>query len=454
MDKILLVIKREYLSRVKKKSFIILTLLGPILFLAVSILPTYFLMANTDTKTIAIIDDSGLFSNDLSSSESVQYVFITKGLKEAKEELGKGKEYDGLVYIPKMTIENPQGVFIYFEENVGVNVESTLSSDLERIVKKKRLTKAGLTQSQLDNLEVDIPVKSTEIQEAGKTEVEKSTSAATAVGYACGIMIYMFIFIYGAAVMKGVVEEKTSRIMEVMLSSVKPMQLMMGKIIGISFVGLTQLLLWIILTIGISSGATIFLASQMESSKTEMVLKEAAKQRTSALQVPNTQNTIQEQNQPEQADVLTEVKQALGTINMPLVVACFLFYFLGGYFLYGSMFAAVGAAGDSETDAQQFTLPISIPLIISFMAASAIIKDPGSTLATVLSIFPLTSPIIMMVRIPFGVPAWEIVASMVSLIIGFVTFTWLASRIYRVGILMYGKKITYKELSKWIFYKF
>jgi ABC-2 type transport system permease protein len=219
-------------------------------------------------------------------------------------------------------------------------------------------------------------------------------------------------------------------------------------------VGLTQLLLWIVLTIGISSGATIFLASQMESSKTEMVLKEAAKQRTSALQVPNTQNTIQEQNQPEQADVLTEVKQALGTINMPLVVACFLFYFLGGYFLYGSMFAAVGAAGDSETDAQQFTLPISIPLIISFMAASAIIKDPGSTLATVLSIFPLTSPIIMMVRIPFGVPAWDIVASMVSLIIGFVTFTWLASRIYRVGILMYGKKITYKELSKWIFYKF
>jgi len=442
MDKIFLVLKREYLIRVRKKSFIIMTILAPLLFLAISILPTYFLLSNTDTKRIGVIDESGLFKTELKDTEVIKYKFIQKGLEDAKKELSKN-DFSGVVYIPKMTIEEPKGVFIYFEDNVGVMVEEEISRSLEKIVKEKRLAKAGLTQQQLNNLEVIIPVTSTEIQADTKTEVEKSTEAASAIGYVCGIMIYMFIFIYGNMVMKGVVEEKTSRIIEVMLSSIKPFQLMMGKILGISLVGLTQLLLWIVLTVGVSSGVAVFYGSTNSATQMESAIKAAENTQTEMLQNPA----------KKKMDVMFEFKKAVGTINIPLVVGSFMFFFLGGYLLYASLFAAIGAAGDSETDAQQFTLPISIPLLVALMASSAIIKDPGSTLAIVLSIFPLTSPIIMMVRIPFGVPIWELIASIVSLIAGFIFFTWFAARIYRVGILMYGKKPTYKELSKWLFYK-
>jgi len=272
-------------------------------------------------------------------------------------------------------------------------------------------------------------------------EQEGSSAAATIAGFAASFLIYIFIFMYGSIVMRGVIEEKTNRIVEVIISTVKPFELMMGKVLGVAFVGLTQFMLWIVLTWGITAGATAFLvdSKSMEEQSKEMV-----------------ESTNLNQDMKEKAPSNLKVAKLLNsvsTLNIPLIVGCFLFYFLGGYLMYSALFAAVGAAVDNETDSQQFILPVTIPMILSMVLAQFFISNPDSSMAFWLSVFPLTSPVVMMIRLPFNPPVWEILLSMVMLVFGFVGTIWLAARIYRVGILMHGKKVNYKELSKWLFYK-
>jgi ABC-2 type transport system permease protein len=270
------------------------------------------------------------------------------------------------------------------------------------------------------------------------------------VGYVGSIMIYMFIFLFGAQVMRGVIEEKTSRIIEVIISSVKPFQLMMGKIIGVALVGLTQFLLWIAFTFIIITAVQTAFPQQFKKTQTKeasITGKSVALPNETAPTAPNT-ITADTGN-----DDMNEIFEAFSSINLPVMIMAFLFYFLFGYLLYAALFAAIGAAVDNETDTQQFMLPITVPLILSLVVAQTVIQNPESPLAFWLSMIPLTSPVIMMVRIPFGVPTWEIALSAGLLILGFLGTTWLAAKIYRTGILMYGKKSNYRELWKWIRYK-
>lgn len=288
----------------------------------------------------------------------------------------------------------------------------------------------------LETLDAHVDIST--INLSGEGEKESSSIGATAIGYISSFLIYIFIFIYGAQCMRGVIEEKTSRIIEVVISSVRPFQLMMGKVIGIAGVGLTQFLLWIILSFAVISAIGGVMGA------------EAMNPRTAQVEQMEAMNIPQDENMNEiQEDVFSKATAAIGSINIPLVIVSFLFFFLSGYLLYGALFAAIGSAVDSDADAQQFMLPVTIPLIMSIIALSAVLNDPNGTMAFWLSIIPFTSPVIMMMRVPFGVPAWELGLSMALMVGGFVFTIWLASRIYRVGILMHGTKVNYKILAKW-----
>ena len=300
-------------------------------------------------------------------------------------------------------------------------------------MRNKLLEDAGIDAATLDNIKPDLSVISKELTMEG--EKDSSSGAAMAVGFAAAILIYMSLFIYGIQVMRGIIEEKTSRIVEIVISSVKPFQLMMGKIIGIGLVGLTQFLLWIILSGTLMTIATnVLFKDKMDVIKSEM---------------PATQQAV-----PVQSGPGTDMIKAIQTVEWTYILPIFIIFFFGGYMLYSALFAAVGSAVDSDTETQQFMLPITLPLLFTYiMSFSFIVNNPDSSLSFWLSIIPFTSPIAMMVRLPFGVPAWQLALSIVLLIGGFIFTTWVASRIYRVGILMYGKKVSFKELGKWFMYQ-
>ena len=268
----------------------------------------------------------------------------------------------------------------------------------------------------------------------GGEDEQTNTTAATMVGFISAVLIYMFIFMYGVQIMKGVMEEKSNRIVEVIISSVKPFELMMGKVLGVAAVSLTQFLAWIILSFGVTTAISSF--SNVEDFRKDKI-----------------EETLMTTNNVDDAMNMNAIMTGIDSINFPLVIGCFLFFFLAGYLIYAAMFAAVGAAVDNDTDTQQFMLPITVPMIVAFMVMQGVMSDPESPMAFWFSMFPLTSPIVMMVRIPFGIPVWELLLSMTLLILCFIGAIWFASKIYRVGILMYGKKVSYKEIGKWLFYK-
>jgi ABC-2 type transport system permease protein len=308
---------------------------------------------------------------------------------------------------------------------------------MENILQNKKLIAAGIDTAVLNNTKSKINISAKQLTDDG--EKDASIGATYAVGFLGAFLIYLSIFIYGAQVMRGVIEEKTNRIIEVIVSSVKPFQLMMGKILGIGAVGLTQFILWIVFSTGLTTLAASTLNTGKQLEKTE--------------QTTNKENNKTDLS-PENGSAAQQFFHAANTIDFPYVISTFLFFFIGGYLLYSALFAAVGSAVDNETETQQFMLPITIPLIFTFIVGmNVIVNNPDSNLSFWMSIFPFTSPIAMMIRIPFGVPTWQLILSMVLLIIGFVCTTWVASRIYRVGILMYGKKVSYKELVKWFSYK-
>jgi ABC-2 type transport system permease protein len=439
MGKIGLIISREYLSRVQKKSFVIMTLLGPFLFAAMLFLPAYLATTGGDSKTIAVIDDSGLFELAFENTEDTFYEFL-KVDQETGKELVKNESFDGLLYIPNLDVQDPDGVSFYGSSNPSLSMMGDLGYRIENEIENIKLRQSGIDREVLDNLKVDIDINSYNL--SGDDEQESSSIGASAIGYISSFMIYIFIFIYGAQCMRGVIEEKTSRIIEVVISSVRPFQLMMGKVIGIAGVGLTQFLLWILLSFGVVSAIGAVFSSSAGDMKAQQ------REQLESMNIPQ-DKMMAEMDE----DVLSKVTSALGSINIPLVVVSFLFFFLSGYLLYGALFAAIGSAVDSDADAQQFMLPVTIPLIISIVSLSAILNDPNGTLAFWLSMIPFTAPVVMMMRVPFGVPAWELILSMALMIGGFVFTIWVGSRIYRIGILMHGTKINYKILAKWFMMK-
>ncbi len=424
MHKIWLITKREYLSRVTKKTFIVMTILGPVLialFYGVIIGLAVNQVTGEKTRTIAVVDNSGLFKNNLENPEKVNLVFTENDTSDL------GLDIYGWLVIPKdFTLDNPKEIIFKSKESATLDLQNKLTNAIEISGKNQKLMQKGLRQSFLDSLKVEVKIKTQEIGEAGEL-VNSRAELNYGLGAAFAFMIYLFIFLYGVQVMRGVMEEKTNRIVEIIISSVKPFQLMMGKILGIAMVGLTQFLIWIVLSGVLTGIISVFFASQMGDVSNDL---------------PQGGNQIQ---------AINPIIEAFFNLNFGFYIAIFVFYFLFGYLLYSSMFAAIGSAVDSEADTQQFMLPVTLPLIISFASSFSILaSDPHGSMATFMSIFPLTSPIIMMVRLPFNPPGWQLVVSMITLILTFILFTWLAGRIYKIGILTMGKKPTYKQLFKWM----
>ena len=439
MNMVSLIIKREYITRVRKKSFIIMTIAGPLLM--GGIFASVFLLDKVDNeqKTIAVADDSKMFADKFKSNERVKFIYSSEPVDTLRHN-SKRQGYFGVLHIPAASNlpSLEKAVILYSESQPGIELVSKIKFTLEKEINTSKYIEAGIDEKKLENIKTDVSIQTRDMENK-----VTSTGLTTGLGFAAGLLIYMFIFIYGAMVMRGVLEEKTSRIVEVIISSVKPFQLMLGKILGVALVGLTQFLLWIVFSFLIFQGVSLTLLnkkSDMEHDK-ELMQKQGAS------------NPVVAQQQEFDESTSAQITEAMSTINFPLLIGMFLFYFVGGYLLYSALFAAIGAAADSETDTQQFMLPVTLPLILAYVAAANIISNPQGNVAFWFSIVPFTSPIVMMVRIPFGVPYTDVLISMILLICGFLFTTWLAARIYRTGILMYGKKVNYRELYKWLTYK-
>jgi ABC-2 type transport system permease protein len=444
MKKIGIIIRREYLSRVKKRSFIVMTILGPLLMAAMMIVPVYIATKSDKSKTIAVIDTKGIFYNRLTQTDNIKFEYPDISIDSAKIKAEQGI-YDAILYLPDEFNTKPSTGVIYFDKPLGITTESYIENTLTQEIIKFQ-TSQCIDENVQKYFEKNIKLTTTKLSGAGLEE-KSSTATSTVLGIFAGILIYMFIFLFGTQVLRGVIEEKTSRIVEVIVSSVKPVQLMMGKIIGIALVGLTQFILWIVLTFGIITIVQATMPKDMKIAKAEKSLLGNNK-----IMTKDQAETLNQANSQDNED-LNQIKDSISSINFGLMISMFLFYFLFGYLLYAALFAAVGSAVDSEADTQQFMLPITIPLIFAIVMSQFVINNPEGPVAFWLSIIPLTSPIIMMVRIPFGVPIFDIVLSFTLLIGGFLFCTWFAAKIYRTGILMYGKKVSYKELWKWLTYK-
>ena len=433
MNKIFLVIQREYVTRVLKKSFWISSLLAPVLITAIYAIPIWLAMKDKEVKKIAILDQSRMFKAADLEDKELAFTFVSKPEAQFKTKFAS-EGFDAFVSIPGDVLTNSGGLHIYSDKNIGLSLKESVEQLIQRKVRKELMYKAGISEQVYKDTQVDVASETITISEAGD-ETTSSSAGAMILAGVMGLVLYVTLLLYGSQVMNGVIEEKSSRIIEVIISSVKPFQLMLGKIIGVGLVGLTQFILWIVLTIGLTQ-----VTGRMYAPKEKIVTE------LSQGKVP-----VQASNAMQDSP-MGEVTKVLESTNIPLILVAFLFYFLVGYLLYSSLFAAIGSAVESATEAQQFTFIVMVPIILSFLLAQYTMQDPDSTIAFWSSMIPFTSPINMMVRLPYGVPAWELALSMVLLIIGFLVCSWASARIYRVGILMYGKKITWKELGKWLFY--
>jgi len=438
MSKISLIIKREYTTRVMKKSFILLTFLTPILFVGmISLIVWLGGIKDDKVKTIAVIDKTHLYENVLKSNESYSFQFVNAPVDEIKKQTKDNGQFTALLYITDNLIDNPKAVTLYSEKQVNMELKGYITGLLNKYVEEQKLAAYNIPhlKEMVEKSHTEIDLKTIKWAENGKDK-EGSAELALTIGMLSAFIIYMFIVIYGAQVMNGVVQEKTNRIVEVMISSVKPFELMMGKIIGIAMVGLTQFLMWVILT-GVISAAvgSLFVGSIDVNSMHQM--GQVGMQTAPVNAMPS-----------EMQSLFT----ALSGVNYFQIVGLFIVYFLGGYLLYASLFAAVGSAVDNETDTQQFSMPIMLPIIFAIYAGIFAAQNPDGPLAFWCSMIPFTSPIVMMVRLPFDVPVWQILLSLTILILSFVGTTWMAGKIYRTGILMYGKKVSWKELWKWLKY--
>lgn len=429
-----LVTEREYLNKVKNKSFILATFLTPIIITLFIFLISYLTSINNDTiKVISVVDKTGYFTNSLDSSDDLKFEFINDfDLEEAKL-VSKTKADYGLLYIPyysDLDLIADSTMFIS-EDAPSITIISRIEGKLEKVLTNKNFENAGLDIDKINKSKIYINLYQESFEGEETTKMDGIVKMAFA--FFLGMLLYIFIFAYGGMIMMSVIEEKTSRIVEVMISSVKPFQLMMGKILGTSLASLTQFLAWSILLVILSYVFTAIFGIESSVQNNEMLLSSSG-------------NVSMNQ---EALDMVSAF------LNLPLlnILVAFLLYFIGGYLLYASLFAAIGAAVDNQTDAQQFMMPITIILILAlYVGMFTVPEDPNGTVALIFSYIPFTSPVVMMMRIPNGVPVYEQIISIIILYFTFVLCIWFAAKIYRVGILMYGKKPSIKELIKWLRY--
>jgi ABC-2 type transport system permease protein len=451
MNKISVIINREYMTRVRKKSFIIMTILAPLLMAGLIVVPALLMMnEDKDFKKIAVVENgSDLFRNVIPDTKDAEYVYLENvNLEDLKKNFEKSGYY-GILYISKEVINTPNAVQLISRKQPPMELLDHITSSLEKEIEKQKLLAYNINNLDeiLKNVRTKVSVQTIKIDETGTT-TETSTGIAMAVAYIGGFLMYMLVFMFGAMVMRGVIEEKTSRVVEVIVSSVKPVHLLLGKIIGIALVGLTQFLIWIVLTIGVVS----FVKSNiLKDQKIEQISLSSPQ----SIMSPGS-STPGDKSVQEPSPQITEFSRLFHNAlrqDWLLIILSFIFYFVTGYLLYASIFAAIGSAVDNETETQQFMLPVTIPIILGLFVAMSTMRNPESSIAFWFSIIPLTSPIVMMARIPFDVPAWQLALSMSLMVITFLAFVWMAAKIYRVGILMYGKKASWSELWKWMRYK-
>lgn len=419
-----------------------MTFLTPLLIAGVYGLMGYFTYKGIkDTHdNVAVVSNNKTLTEKLQTDKNITYTYLDSSLDEAKKALKKS-DYDYILYLPEFSLEQPEGVELFGAKQAGMSLNKRISGDIEELIKTQKLKQSGISQSDLDKLKTEVDISNKKIADTGAEE-ESSAGASTFIAFTAGILMFMFIMMYGIQVMRGVIEEKTSRIIEVMISSVKPFQLMMGKIIGIALVGLTQFMLWIVLTLTISTVAvSVFVGKDQ--------VKEIAASTQAQSQITSGQTVVT----AAPVGPIGDIQKSLAGLDVTKIVAVFIFFFLGGYLFYSALYAAIGSAVDSETETQQFMMPVMLPLLLGYaLSLSVVTNDPYGSTAFWLSVIPFTSPIAMVVRIPYGVPAWELALSMAVLVGGFIATVWIAGRIYRVGILMYGKKTTFKEMFKWFTY--
>lgn len=450
MNKISVIIKREYFTRVRKKSFIIMTILAPLLMAAIIIVPTVLMMNQKgDFKKIAVIEEkSDLFKDVIKNTKDAEFVYLKDVRIEDIKNTFEQNGYYGILYISPEIINIPNAIQLISKKQPPIGLLEHIERTLEKEIEKQKLMayNIGNLDEIMKNIETNVSIQTILKDESGNLK-ETSTGISMALAYIFGLLMYMLVFIFGSQVMRGVIEEKTSRVVEVIISSVKPIQLMMGKIIGIALVGLTQFLIWVILTAGITS---VIKSVIIDKSGITEISQSIPRNLMEGNQIV-ADNTKTENISPELKEFTKLFDSAM---NQPwlLIIFSFIFYFITGYLLYASVFAAIGSAVDNETETQQFMLPVTIPILLGLMVAMGTMQNPESPLAFWCSMIPLTSPIVMMARIPFGVPYWQIGLSMLLMVVTFLGFVWMAAKIYRTGILMYGKKTSWKEMWKWLRY--
>jgi ABC-2 type transport system permease protein len=432
--------QREFLNRVQKKSFLIATILIPLIFPAVIGVMVYIAMEQEKTSgpaSVMVLDDSGIIN--LEKDSKFEFVALDGNLEQAKESFNVSSSF-ALLYIPAFELAKPEGLILYTKENPSIRKVSDLENVIESRIEDLKLEHFNIDKETIKQLKTSIDLKTINLKESGE-EKDSNTGMFYILGFALGVLIYMFVLIYGMQIMLGVIEEKTSKIVEVIVSSVKPFQLMMGKILGIASVGLLQFTIWVVLISVLSSATLHFFGVNMPQ-------QQAMEQVMQQMDNPEAMEAAQENTK------VMRLLQSVNEIPFTFIVFNFAFYFLGGYLLYGALFAAVGSAVDSQQEAQQFTLPITLPLIIAYFGLFMfILNDPNSTASFWFSIIPFTSPIAMVGRLGYDPPLWQLLLSQVLLIGGFIFTTWIAGRIYRIGILMHGTKVNYKVLAKWFMMK-
>jgi ABC-2 type transport system permease protein len=446
MSKIWLVTQREFITRIRKRSFIIMSILGPLII--AGFFASVFYMAGAEEsglKQIAVLDSSGMFIKRIPDSKSLHFEYLNNTkLENLKKKLNKS-DYYGILYISPIIAYSPRAVQFFSYSQPSLNITQHISNAIEKEVRNQKLMayKIENIDAILRSVETRIDVETVKLSGSGE-EKKSSTDVAMAVAYIGSLLTYMFILFFGVQVMKGVLEEKTNRIVEVIISSVKPFQLMMGKVLGVALTALLQFTIWIVLSV-------IFVTVIKTAFMPDLTPAHMVAQPQNLMEASKTLPQIQQppQMNPEVANVFSMI----GTVNFYVMIGSFLFYFIGGYLLYASLFAAVGAAVDNDADTQQFVFPITLPLIIGIIVMINAFQNPGSSIAFWFSMIPFTSPIVMMARIPYGVPYYQVVISMILLVVTFIGSIWLGAKIYRTGILMYGNKASFKEMIKWLKYK-
>jgi len=444
MRKIWLIIQREYTTRVKNKRFLLVTFLMPLLIIGLIFGSAYLTSTGTEHRKIAVVDPNGFIKNSLENTGQIDFEFP----QNIDTSNYSSKGYTDILILPKFDSTQKTNYILRSKKSMGLMMQNSISDKINNAIEDQMLQSAGIRQTVLDSIhKASQYAELKAYEDKGNASKESNAGLAMGIGYASGFLIYITLFIYGTMVMRGVMEEKTNRIAEVIISSVKPFELMLGKIIGIGAVGLTQFILWIILITTLTSVGMGLLPADLQNQVTTL-------QQTNG-QMGGAAGMAQAS---ESAMRIYDMQHTIAMANWPLIIGCFIFYFLGGYLFYSALFAAVGSVvNEDPQDAQSLMFPITMPIIFSYLITNMVTQNPNTPLAFWASIIPFSSPMVMMARIAYGVPSavtyWELALSMFVLIAGFLFTTWLSGKIYRTGILMYGKKVNWKTMMKWAFTK-